>query len=59
MDAMDYAECYVTGYMEVWKKWQSDYADGTSATMQNPVTESAARELAFDKGLESWYKHGA
>jgi hypothetical protein len=56
---MDYAECYVTGYMKVWKKWQSDYADGTSATMQNPVTESAARELAFDKGLESWYKQAA
>jgi hypothetical protein len=56
MDVLDYADCYIAGYMKVWKKWQSDYADGTSATMQYPVTESAARSLAFDKALEQWYE---
>lgn len=54
MDAMDYAECYITGYMEVWKKWRDDYING-APVMQFPVTESEARALALDKGLESWY----
>jgi hypothetical protein len=54
MDAIGYAEAYVTGYMKQWKKWQADYADGKCPVIQNPVTESAAREFAFDKGLNEW-----
>ena len=47
MDVMDYAECYINGYMKVWKKWRDDYING-APTIQNPVTESAARSLAPD-----------
>ena len=54
MDATDYAEAYVTGYMKYWKKWKADYAEGRFPVIQNPVTESAAREVAFGKGLNAW-----
>lgn len=58
-DVIEYADCYIAGYIEVWKKWQADYADGVSSAMQQPVTESAARALAFDKALAEWAEKSA
>ena len=54
-DVLDYADFYIAGYMKGWKKWRDDYING-APVMQSPVTESAARSLAFDKALEEWYK---
>lgn len=54
MDAIDYAEAYVTGYMKQWKIWRADYADWKCPVIQQPVTESEARTFAFDKGLKEW-----